>query len=223
MIHYQDADRDAVRDTSEPGLAGSFTVRHGGTFFAAISLDASGSTSMALAPGSYSVEETQQAGWSSTDPGGSTLLKSVTVVSGQTTVVTFGCARVIIPSTSRGVTIQVQKYEDRDHNGRRDAGEAGLAGWTFVVRDAVGASVATMTTDAQGIATSPELAPGPYTITEQPQAGWFNTDPGGTAAAKQVVLVSDPVTVAFGNARVQLPSTSTDPTDDEWWSPFIPF
>ena len=214
VIHYDDLNKNAMRDTAEIGLLGSFSVLHNGAPTAVITTDPTGTVSLTLAPGTYAVRESLESGWYSIDPGGMTPTKTVTIVAGQTTTVSFGCARVLIPSTSQGVRIQVRTYEDRDHDGSLDTGEPGLAGWTFSVFDSQGATVAGVTTDAQGSATTIALAPGAYTIVQQPQAGWFNTDPGTASASKQTLLVSEPVTVIFGNARVELPSTSTDPADD---------
>ncbi len=216
VIHkYEDLDRSGSRGANETGLFGfSFTISQAGIAVASLTTDATGTAALTLAAGAYTVEEAPQTGWWATDPAGFPTAKTVTVQSGQTSIVEFGNSRVVIPATSRGVPIHIVKYEDGDHDGVRDASEAGLAGWSFTITGSDGTVVATIATDARGLAASPELGPDTYTITEQAQAGWFSTDPGGTAPTKTVVLGSDLIAVSFGNARVQLPSTSTDPLED---------
>lgn len=104
----------------------------------------------------------------------------------------------------------VTKYEDANRNGRFDAGEKLLSGWTFRITDSQGTTVATVTTGSNGTATAVNLAPGSYTITETTQSGWVSTDPGGSKPSKTVTMVaSQTVGVGFGNAKIQLPSTST--------------
>ena len=52
-----------------------------------------------MAFGTYTVTETLKAGWTSTDPGGATPTKTVTI-SAATTTVLFGNAQIKLPNTS---------------------------------------------------------------------------------------------------------------------------
>jgi uncharacterized surface anchored protein len=62
--------------------------------------DASGNaTFQNLSFGTYSVVETLKAGWTSTDPGGATPTKTVTISAASTTVL-FGNAQIKLPNTS---------------------------------------------------------------------------------------------------------------------------
>ncbi len=46
------------------------------------------------------------------------------------------------------------------------------------------------------------IPPGTYTVTETPQAGWTNTDPGGSTPVKTVVVGSNAApTVWFDNRQ----------------------
>ena len=101
MTKYNDANRNGARDTGEAGLQGFvFTVKSGGTTVATLTSDANGTAaSVTLSAGTYTVTETQQTGWTSTDPGTS-LTKTVTVNTGQTTTVLFGNAQIKLPNTS---------------------------------------------------------------------------------------------------------------------------
>lgn len=211
VTKYNDADRDGMRDNNEPGLAGwSFQVKLGAVVLATLVTDANGVAATSLVPGTYTVAEVTQTGWTNTDPGGTTPAKTVTVTNGQLTGVLFGNAIVIIPPTTQ-TQLVIQKYNDANANGSRESGEAGLSGFSFTVRSSDGAVVRTAVTGDAGTATLLSLPLATYTITEDAQAGWTNTDPGGTAG-KTVTLTSatTSVTVAFGNAQVRLPSTATD-------------
>lgn len=215
---YNDADRDGTRDSSEPTLAGwSFLVRMGTAVVTTLTTDTTGLASVSLTPGTYTVTEVLQAGWMSTDPGGSTPVKTIVVNAGQVSSVLFGNATIAIVPPTTQTLLTIQKYADANSNGRRDSGEAALGGFTFTVTRSDGAVVRTAVTSDAGTAMFVNLPLGTYTITESSRSGWVNTDPGGSAG-KTVTLTSSETsaTVLFGNARVQLPSTSTaaepDPT-----------
>ncbi|MBI4345886.1 MAG: prealbumin-like fold domain-containing protein [Elusimicrobia bacterium] len=210
VVKYRDLDASGSRTMGEQTLQGwVFTVRKAGTTVATMTTGSGGSATTSLAPGTYDVTEILTTGWFSTDPGGAAPTKTATLANGSSVTLQFGNDLVTLPITVRGSTITVAKYNDQDHSGDRGSTEPGLAGWSFMVFDATGAAVATLTTDGSGIATTGELAPGAYTVTEVTRAGWFSTDPGGATPTKQLVLGEAPATIAFGNAPVRLPSTAT--------------
>jgi len=103
----------------------------------------------------------------------------------------------------------VTKYNDLNANKTRDTNEPALSGWTFTVKDASGATVGSVATDANGNATFSNVAFGTYTVTETLKAGWTSTDPGGATPTKTVTISAATTTVLFGNAQIKLPNTST--------------
>jgi uncharacterized repeat protein (TIGR01451 family) len=220
---YNDTNRNGARDAGEPPLQGFiFTVKSGTTTVATVTSDATGTATAANLPaGTYTVTETQQNGWTSTDPG-SSLTKTVTVTAGQNTSVLFGNAVVQLPPTSAG-TLIVTKYNDQNANKSRDANEPVLSGWTFTVKDSAGATVGSATTDASGNATFQNLGFGTYTVIETLKAGWTSTDPGGTTPTKTVTISAPSTTVLFGNAQIKLPNTSTLETPPASPSPALIF
>lgn len=220
VTKYNDRDADGVRDPGETGLSGwKFEIRSGGTTIATLTTGAQGTVALTLGAGTYTVAEVPQLGWTSIDPGGATPTKTVAIADGQVTSVVFGNAQVILPRTSQ-TQIVVFKYADANGNGKRDGGENGLAGFTFLIRNDSGAVVASAETDGFGLATITNLPLGGYTVVEQQRSGWFNTDPGG-AAQKFVVLTSTGLIadVSFGNVQVRLPSTST--AGDDGGAPWV--
>ncbi len=166
--------------------------------------DANGMACADLPPGAHHrVDELVTPGWLQTEPAawnhGSVAFYFVeyTVVEGQTTNLVFGNHQPP-PPTGR---VCVAKYEDIDGDGQRDANEPLLPGWTFHL--GVNGS-ATLTTGPKGAACT--LVPvGAYTMTEQPQADWVNTDPVGTPAKPYTVGADQVVNLSFGNQRVPPP------------------
>lgn len=188
---YEDLDQDSTRDPNEPPLAGwRFNLSHG----------LSGETREDgvicwVAPlGGYTVTETLQPGWTSTDPGGTSPSKTVYVTAGQTAHVFFGNRRIPPPPGD----ICVTKYQDLDADGVRDPGEPPLAGWTF-----------TLSSGQSGV-TGPEgrvcftVPEGEYTVTETMQPGWVSSDPGGPNPSKPVkVIAGETAKPFFGNRRIE--------------------
>lgn len=79
----------------------------------------------------------------------------------------------------------ILKYWDKNCNGIHDDPanvnlEPGLQGWTFNLYDQFNNLIATDITDINGNGVFNNLAPGTYTICEVSQAGWTNTQPGGS-------------------------------------------
>lgn len=212
---YNDVNRSGQNDQNEPLLSGwSFTVTRGGSTVGTYTTGADGTVTVtSLAPGGYTVTEQMQAGWVSTSPGGAQPSLEVTVASQQTSLAVFGNAPVLVPSTVQAAgKIYVIKYNDLDRSGTRDAGEPGLGGVNFSVRDQNG-SERQVTTGADGVAIADALPVGQYVVTETLQTGWTSTDPGGAAPSRTVLLESNDsvATATFGNAPVVLlPSTSSD-------------
>lgn len=111
--------------------------------------------------------------------------------------------------TSGGVSppgkICVQKYNDLDGDGMRDANEPTLAGWKFLMQGPgiIGTNV---TTGSSGIWCNGAAMPGHYKFIETMQSGWISTDPGGSTPAKATYLPpGQTVIVQFGNKKTPQP------------------
>lgn len=204
VTKFNDLDGDGVKDANEVFMAGwVFKVMGpGGTNLDMGTTNAAGQwcTTQNLPAGPVSVVETQQTGWVSTKPNttASTPTQGLTLVAGENFEVVFG--NRIPPQTGK---ICVRKFHDWNSDGQEHfANEPGLSGWTFTITGPSGP--VTLTTGADGKACTPaNLAPGSYTITENPQAGWTNTHPGnGTASRVVNVTNSSANQYAFGNVPV---------------------
>ncbi len=78
-------------------------------------------------------------------------------------------------------TLAGNVYHDRDQNGRREAGDEGIAGAIVRLLDRQGREVARATTDAQGRYRLIGLRAGSYTLVETQPVGWLDgIDTAGT-------------------------------------------
>lgn len=174
---FEDTNGNGTRDTGEPALA-NFTVSllnaNTGGVVATTQTDANGNYTFANlgplqqgGPGGpvvgYRIGVTTT-GWYQTTPNpGDIFLNSSTPVTG----VTFGAFR--------GAVFTGTTYNDLNGNGVRDAGEAGLQGWTVsLISAATGTSVGTAVSDASGNY-SITVGPGTYAVREVGQANWVQT------------------------------------------------
>jgi hypothetical protein len=153
-------------------------------------------------PGTYTVSEQQQSGWVATTPASVTVTVPPAALN-----VNFGNRRAV-------GEVCVLKFHDLNQNGVQDAGEPGLAGWSFVVSPPpLGLGTNVVTTLSGGGVCFGVSAPGTYTITELGQPGWTPTTP-----TTQTVTVQpgQAVNVVFGN---RLPCVRP-PADLVAWWPF---
>ncbi|MEQ9480961.1 SdrD B-like domain-containing protein [Coleofasciculus sp. F4-SAH-05] len=101
-------------------------------------------------------------------------------------------------------SISGQKFEDIDGDGVKDAGEAGLAGWTiFIDSDNDGvkdAGETSTTTDVNGNYSFTDLTAGTYTIREVQQTGWQQTTTNPSAI--NITSGTDTTEVDFGNFQL---------------------
>ena len=162
---FADADRDGVRAGGESGLAGvTLTLLDGaGATVGTTVTAADGSYRFAgLAPGSYSVVETQPGGYGSSTPNA----LAVTVPAGGLTGVDFG-------ETTGSLAGRV--YVDADASGGFSAGDSGLGSATVTLTgtDTNGAAVnRTETTAADGSYRFDGLLAGTYRVNETQPAGY---------------------------------------------------
>jgi len=171
-MKFDDINGNGVKDNGEPGLSGwTIKLMKEGTEVANTKTIADGGYSFTdIVPGSYTVEEDAQSGWLQTRPA-SPGIYSLNLISGiATTNIDFG-------NFKKGGFAGI-KFEDKNGNGARDSGEAGLTGWTIVLKKD-GAQVASTQTAADGSYYFTDVAPGSYTVEEMAQDGWVQTSPAG--------------------------------------------
>lgn len=78
------------------------------------------------------------------------------------------------PGPFANCSLIVEKFEDLDRNGVKDAGESGLSGWEMTVYDDQQAAVTSDSTDVDGLVTF-DLPDGSYQVCETAQDGWIET------------------------------------------------
>jgi large repetitive protein len=194
---YVDANRDSTKQPGEAGIPGvKVDLKNAaGTVIATTTTDANGNYSFPAQPaGTYTIEETQPAGYGSSE--NPTNSATVTVTAGQPVAATnFG-------ETTASLTGTV--FRDDNNDGIKQATEPGIAGVTVTVSgtDVNGAPVnKTLTTDANGVYSANDLKAGTYTITEtQPTAYNDGKDSNGTPAG---TLANDTVSSIPLGAGVQ--------------------
>jgi hypothetical protein len=107
------------------------------------------------------------------------------------------------------------KYLDANHNGQRDSGEVGLAGWTIHIVGTDGTND-TVTTDASGdwsyTTKEHNASPGTtdYTVSEELKSGWAQTgntvDQSVTAGGSSVALAGFKYTLTVPNDAISATS-----------------
>jgi hypothetical protein len=163
---YHDLNGNGQADAGEPGLEGwEITLSTGAT----TTTDANGFYSFIdVPPGTYTVTETQQAGWKASTAGG----ESREVVLGSAEIV-----QDVDFFNHQTSTVSGRKWRDNNFNGQRDIGEVYLAGWTMVATWGEDQS-RTTTTNAEGRYTLENLVAGiEHTICEQQQEDWTQSFP----------------------------------------------
>lgn len=182
---YNDTDKDSIKDGGEAGVA-NFTVnlRQGSGFGAAvyktITSDSNGMYSFGnLANGTYSIELINKAGWhQNTDD------YNAVVISGQVSLTNKDFSVWATSSSTATTTgnsaISGVVYNDLDKDYVKDAGEAGIAGFTVNLYNAYNANSGkknvtpfkTTTTDANGMYSFTGLANGKYSVELINKSGW---------------------------------------------------
>jgi uncharacterized repeat protein (TIGR01451 family) len=181
---YHDLNNDGVQNPGENGIGGVVIRLNGVDCFGnAVDLSAisgsDGSYSFSnLIGGSYSVAETQPAGFldgidsvgSSGGSLGHDLISAINLAAGSdATAYNFG---EIKPSSISGVV-----FHDLDNNGLQASDELGISGVTVTLNgsDDLGAPVAlTAITDAAGSYSFANLRPGTYSLTESQPTGFID-------------------------------------------------
>ncbi|MCU0983103.1 MAG: hypothetical protein MUF25_28420, partial [Pirellulaceae bacterium] len=197
-VKFEDANGNGVKDADEPSLSG-WTIQLTGTdglgtpVNLSTTTDVNGAYLFSVPPGTYTVNEVPQSGWTSSYPPSGSY--TVTLQSGQADSDNdFGNFR---HATKSGV-----KFEDANGNGAKDAGEPGKAVWPIRLTgaDGLGNPVNLETTTDSDGRYSFRVPPGAYMVYETlPGADWHQsfpqagpgivTAPNGTLGY-QVALVS---------------------------------
>lgn len=199
VVKFNDIDGDGNQGPNEPALTGwVFGIKDGngnpvGTIGTAPPLG----RCIDLPPGTYTVAETPQQGWTPTTPGGGT--QTVTVVAGQTTTVTFG--------NQQHGRLCIVKFNDLNGDGVQQATEPVLANWTFNISKppfqwfapGIGLVVAIGITTGPNGSVCQDLLPGTYKIEEVPQSGWVQTAPVPVGPQNATITAGQTTTVTFGN------------------------
>ncbi len=200
---WNDLDGDGTGDAGEPGLEG-WTIyldqNHNGQLDPAEAHTTTGADGgysfLNLLPGTYTVAEQHQSGWTQTWPAGAGTY-TVPVASGEVVEdVEFG-------NWLTQAEIHGSKWEDLDADGVWDAAEDGLAGWTIYLDQNQNGqhdpAEASTTTAAGGGYSFTSLPAGTYTVAEVLQADWEQTYP--VAGTHSVALSATQVVedVDFGN------------------------
>jgi uncharacterized protein (DUF2141 family) len=191
LVAFNDTSMNGKREGNENGLAGWTFVIKGPNEISnppaittmptgdggAIALDG-------LSPGSYAVTENLAGGWINTSP----ISTTVQILAGEEKQVEFGNIK-----SSR---IEIFKFNDTNRNGKLDAGESGVPGWSFRVDGPGGLAGTTNPTDGDGITVVEGLLPGDYVITEPQVDRWLSITP---RIQNVVIGFGDSQRVAFAN------------------------
>ncbi len=196
---YEDLNDDGTFNAGDAALAGVTLVLTGTNDLAAITpvtvtTAADGSYSFtALRPGTYTVSETQPAGFlNRTNTAGATTNGTPGTVVGDAIQTVVLNSAGTSPGNNFGEVRPVQLsgsvYHDVNDDGTFDAGDAPLAGVTLVLTgtDDLGNPVtpATVTTAADGSYSFTNLRPGTYSVSETQPVGYTDrTNTPGTAFA----------------------------------------
>ncbi|HMP60828.1 MAG TPA: SdrD B-like domain-containing protein, partial [Gemmatales bacterium] len=166
---YVDLNRDGIRQSSEPGLAGVVITLTGtdanGAVNRSTTTDASGNWTFAdLLPGVYTVTQTQPTGWAQgtnqAGTAGGTIVGDV--ISGinlgadiTATGYTFG---------ELGVAVRGTVFNDTNANGNFDGGELGRAGVVVTLRNVATNQTFSAITNANGEFEFADLGPATYVV-----------------------------------------------------------
>jgi len=194
---FEDLNGNGQQDPGEPGIRNTTVqlLNSGGTVIATTTTNADGSYRFDnVAPGNYTVRETDPAGFSSTTPNN----VPVVVSNSSPATANFGDRRA---GTISGIV-----WNDIDGDGVQDPNERGVGGVTVTLRDASGNVVATAMTRPDGSYVFSNLPLGTYTVSESDALGFVSTTPNSVT----VVLTSGSSASAnFGDRKSSSVRTPT--------------
>jgi len=149
---------------------GTVTFMDGSTVLGTASLNS-------LETGPYSLAYNQATFTTSSLPVGSDAITAV--YNGDQNFEGSTSSALIQTVTFQPATISGEVFNDLNGNGVKDAGEPGLQGWTVELLSSDGTILNTTLSDTNGNYSFTVVNPGPFTIKEVPQSGWFITLPAG--------------------------------------------
>ena len=203
---WNDLDEDGVWDNNEPGLEGwtiYFDDNNNGELDSgerSVVTDADGNYRFnSVTPGTYTVAEVLQPGWTQTYPSSGTYTLEVEEDEAIENI-DFGNV-LSSPGSIEGV-----KWNDLDEDGVRDNNEPGLEGWTIYLdannNGELDSGEQSTVTDANGEYSFANLLPGPYTVAEVQQAGWFQTYPAVGSGGSVLDESNDTIDTAISSALI---------------------
>lgn len=176
-VKFQDTNGNGVKDTGEAGLSGwtiYIDTNNNSQLDSGEKTSVTGSggaySFIGLPAGTYTVRELLQSGWMQTYPSAGKYVLTLTSTQSATGK-DFGNFKL--------GSISGMKFNDKNANKKKDAGEAGLSGWTIKLKKG-NTVVASVVTNAQGNYTFPSLTAGTYSLSEVMQAGWVQRVAPGT-------------------------------------------
>jgi protocatechuate 3,4-dioxygenase beta subunit len=184
---YVDANNSNDLENGEGGLGGiRIELWKGGIKIAETTTDATGSYQfLNIDPGTYTVKETQPAGYTSTEEADNEITDVVVPAAGLPNQ-DFG--ERLPDGVAAKTFVSGIVWVDRDGDGIADLGEPGIEGVTITLKDAAGNVVATTLTGPGGAYSFTDIAPGTYTIEETNPAGYANS-PGTPATVRSAITV----------------------------------
>lgn len=210
-VKYEDLNANGKQDSGDPGLGGwTIRLKQGGKVVDSTTTASNGSysftldaTKLEISAGTFQVEEVLKGDWLASQTPGSFN-------------VGFGSEGETFSDKDFGnyrpAEIAGHKFDDSNVDGEWDGEEVGLAKWTIPLSN--GEEEAT---DSEG-GYAFSVRPGTYTVSEELQEGWRQTDPGGKGTRTYTVISGQVVDDAdFGN--VCLGSVSVSPVDDDTGEP----
>jgi len=172
-----DAQPDSIQNFNFTGGLGKFTLDNANPTDNDVY---SSSKTFTVAPGTYIVNVQIPSTWHLTAINCNPAANAAVDLTGRkaTLTVTAGTNIICTFVEQRGVTIQTRKYNDANHSGARNNGEAYLAGWTLTVYNGQAQAVNAQVTNNLGKANFNYLLPGPWNVCETLTDGWANSQPG---------------------------------------------
>jgi CSLREA domain-containing protein len=189
---FHDDNGDGVKDGSDGGLNG-WTIQLQDTsnqVLDSTTTDANGNYTFTVGalPVTYRVREVPQNGWVQSTANPADL--KLSLANPGASDINFG--------NFPAITISGTKFNDRNDNGIRDAGEPGLKNWNINLEDTANNILASATTDANGNFTFANVGPGTYRVREVNKVGWVQTTPN--PADVTIQSGSDVTGILIGNS-----------------------
>lgn len=186
-VVYEDVNGNGLQEAGEPGLGG-VSIRLLATVGQVSTVTGGDGTYRftSVIPGSYTVEETDPAGYSSTTPN----LRSIVLASGSSATASFG--------DQASGTLAGLVFSDTNGNGLRDEGESGIGGVTLRATGATGTR--TTFTGGDGTYQFAALVPGAYTVEETDPSGFASTTPNLRAVS---LASGGSASASFGDQPIQ--------------------